>query len=490
MQSFYDKLLLPLRQYTNGEIDIEKIRDSLLIINKYFFNNYKGIGNTSIEDWDYTTEYFSDFHKLWEENAEEILAPEIDDEKCAMAADTLHLIKEKFGDTPFLNPINLHGLESANIATIRFLTANQDFRGSRNTENFFQLFIEAPAVFDLMRISENPANFLNEIGITNLSQNDKREKFAQTAANFLIEKDIDAFGLSEYFNNNVLDIKNALINTTGMGYGNKKTDMFLRDMYVWGVWPNINSIEQLNVASDINTIKVALRTGIIKTKLSPLLSSFLDIFCHQYSTIDFWISKAWRRVWELWNENYPQTAPFGPSYMDFFLYRIIGKDFCQDKLYEFKGIDCNHSFFWYSSKNKSCLVCYNLYRNNSVTFEEENGNIYAQCNRHEEHKYLVDNKRKKKCETCESINNSAEVINTFLPCTKNEGNIVISNSEFVRGENAVLPDITCCPFSNVCLPMSVEFKKLNPPKSISILGRTGWESAKANVENGGGGLMS
>lgn len=66
----------------------------------------------------------------------------------------------------------------------------------------------------------------------------------------------------------------------------------------------------------------------------------------------------------------------------------------------------------------------------------------------------------------------------------------ISNSEFVRGENSVLPNITSCPFSDVCSPKSIAFKKLNPPKSISILGRTGWDSAKTNVENGGGGLMS
>jgi hypothetical protein len=34
------------------------------------------------------------------------------------------------------------------------------------------------------------------------------------------------------------------------------------------------------------------------------------------------------------------------------------------------------------------------------------------------------------------------------------------------------------------------FKKLNPPKSISILGQTGWESAKTKRDEGGGGLMS
>ena len=490
MQTFYKKLLLPLQEYSKGEINIEKIRESLLIINKYFFNNYEGIGSTSIEEWNFVTEYFSDFHKLWEEKAEEILAPEIDNEKCTNVARVLHTIRQDLGDAPFLNPINLFNIEPQNVALVRFLTANQDFRGSRNTEDFLRLFLDSPTVFDLNRIYENPSNFLNEIGITDLSQNDKREKYAKTAANFLITKEIDAFGIAEYFNNDTLAIKDALLATLGMGYGNKKADMFLRDMFVWGIWPNLTSIEQLNVASDINTIKVALRTGIIKTKLSPLLSSFLDIYCHQYSTIDLWVSNVWRRVWEIWRENYPTTAPFGPSFIDYFLYRIIGKDFCRENLYEFRGENCEHTFFWHSSKNKACLECQQLYRNNLVSFEEFDGNIYAICNRHPEHRYEVENRRKKKCQLCENINNGAVVINSYLPCTKSEGSIAISNSEFVRGGNSVLPNITICPLADICSPMSAEFRKLNPPKSISVLGRTGWESAKSDARNGGGGLMS
>lgn len=53
-----------------------------------------------------------------------------------------------------------------------------------------------------------------------------------------------------------------------------------------------------------------------------------------------------------------------------------------------------------------------------------------------------------------------------------------------------LPGITQCPFIKACNPNSSQFKKLNPPKSISILGRTGWESAKTRRDEGGGGLMA
>lgn len=52
--------------------------------------------------------------------------------------------------------------------------------------------------------------------------------------------------------------------------------MFLRDMVVLGIWQNVDGFDKIDVASDINTIKVALRTGIIKTEI-PLVSSFLDI---------------------------------------------------------------------------------------------------------------------------------------------------------------------------------------------------------------------
>ena len=393
MKNFLEKLLLPLKEYSKGDITIEKVRESLLIINKYFFNSYEGIGKTYIEEWDLETNYFSEFHKLWESKAEEILAPEINEEKCKQSALVLHKIRQDYGDAPFLNPINLRGLEQTNIALVRFLTANQDFRGSRDTREFFELFIRNPAIFDLTRIIETPSSFLNDIGITDLSQNDKREKFAKTAALFLKEKDIDAFGIAQYFKNDVNKIKKAITSSVGMGYGNKKADMFLRDMYVWRIWPDLENISQLNVASDINTIKVALRSGILTTKLSPLISSFLDIFCHQYATIDSFVSKAWKRVWEIWVEEYPETAPFGPSFMDYLLYRIIGKDFCQDKLFEFRGEECNHTFFWHTARNKSCQICFNLFRNNLVSFEESNNQLFARCQKFSEHLYEVDNKR-------------------------------------------------------------------------------------------------
>lgn len=111
------------------------------------------------------------------------------------------------------------------------------------------------------------------IGVISLSQNDKRVKYAETASQILIDKNIEPFDLLVHFNYDILQIRNFLINSRGAGFGNKKTDMFLRDMVVLGVWQNVKNFDKVDVASDINTIKVALRTGILKTKI-PLVSSF------------------------------------------------------------------------------------------------------------------------------------------------------------------------------------------------------------------------
>ena len=54
----------------------------------------------------------------------------------------------------------------------------------------------------------------------------------------------------------------------------------------------------------------------------------------------------------------------------------------------------------------------------------------------------------------------------------------------------MLSGIKECPFAKACNPQDSKFKKFNPPKSISILGQTGWDGARAEADCGGGGLMS
>lgn len=47
-----------------------------------------------------------------------------------------------------------------------------------------------------------------------------------------------------------------------------------------------------------------------------------------------------------------------------------------------------------------------------------------------------------------------------------------------------------CPFAEACNPGLDNFILKQPPKSISILGRTGWTEAYTRVDEGGGGLMA
>lgn len=79
----------------------------------------------------------------------------------------------------------------------------------------------------------------------------------------------------------------------------------------------------------------------------------------------------------------------------------------------------------------------------------------------------------------------AHLVMSVMPCNDPEGEISIRKSEYVRS----LPkeqQFGECPFINIC----GENKKLMPPKSISIMGQTGWISAYAMQNEGGGGLMA
>jgi hypothetical protein len=176
-----------------------------------------------------------------------------------------------------------------------------------------------------------------------------------------------------------------------------------------------------------------------------LISSFLDIFCYQYGLIDEMNALAWRSVWEQWKKEFPKTCIESPSLIDYFVYRVIGKEFCRESLCIFECEKGKHQFKWHSGRNKTCQIC-----------------------------------RK----------NKAYVINRVLPCTDNEGYLVIEKSKFVTGEKSILIGLKECPFSKICGSKTLFFKRLNPPKSISILGQTGWESARATKGEGGGGLMS
>ena len=428
-----------------GEADTLSVDDARKVvksINDFLYTNYPGIG-TTLELGEYR-EYFSDFHKFWEIHHKEILDCKIDDEKCEQVADALRAIYVKTDGNAFRELYDTCGLSKDDVCRVRFLTANQDFRGSLDFAKLAKIFKTDPSIFDEELIAGEPAAFIGKIGIADKSQNDKRNGYAETISKFLLDKGCDPYGLIDKYQRDIFQLRQAIIACDGAGYGNKKTDMFLRDMVVLGVWEDVTGFDKIDVASDVNTIKVALRTGIIKTEI-PLVSSFLDIFCYQYSYIETMNASAWRRVWEIWNEKYPAECIESPCLIDYFVYNVIGKQFCKEILYQFECETHAHTFMWHSGRNKTCQVC------------------------------LKNGIKKVK----------AQPIARMMPCSNEDGYVAIQETPYVLS----LPDeqkISECPFKEICQ----ENRYLQPPKSISILGQTGWTTAYARKNEGGGGLMA
>ncbi len=213
-------------------------------------------------------------------------------------------------------------------------------------------------------------------------------------------------------------------------------------MAVLGVWSGLSNMQVVDVASDRNTMKLALRTRILQIDIT-LLSSFLDIFGYQYEYIDAMSTAAWRTVWEEWKATESLTAPVAPYMMDFLLYRI-GREYSEDKLVEFV-CDNGHRFFHFGARLK----------------------LYHQCRK------------------------TLTPLRKFLPCQ-------IPIRELLRDEddtlhldesNQLLTFDGICIFELACKPKADGFKKLSPLKAISIVGRTGWTDLYAYKDECGAGMM-
>ena len=100
-------------------------------------------------------------------------------------------------------------------------------------------------------------------------------------------------------------------------------------------------------------MKVALRTGILKTKI-PLMSSFLDIYDYQYALIDLKTQEAWRKVWSYWNEKYQDECVEGPCLIDYYIFNYIGKELCTDKIKTYK---CRCKHVQSGKRKKQCEKC-------------------------------------------------------------------------------------------------------------------------------------
>ncbi len=421
--------------------DTEIAQHFLQGVNRYFFQTYRGLGTTDFQGEE--LQYFSEFHKYWEANHQAILNAQINRPQAQLAAQALSDAVKKYGNAILNVTHEARGLSPQAIAQVRFFTANQDFR--EPPENQFDKYLDDPTRFDAHEIAESPADYLEFLGMTKLSQTDKRLDFARNAARFLLDNNITAVEIAQCFGNNAIQIRDALVNASNIGYGLKKANMFIRDMVELGVWPDLEHFDRIDVASDINTMKLALRARILRTDI-PLLSSFLDIFCYQYGYIDEMSAKAWRTVWQEWQTLDAGTAPRSPCLMDFLLYRI-GREYCKDNLVEYQ-CEAGHIFYHFGARLRKCRVCNR--RQRSVAFP----------------------------------------IARQLPCQVDAESLPRENGELLLPASNLLRTFDgVCIFEDVCQPKTETFRQLDPPKSISIKGRTSWTSAYSDRERGGGGMM-
>ena len=129
--------------------------------------------------------------------------------------------------------------------------------------------------------------------------------------------------------------------------------------------------------------------------------------------------------------------------MDFLLYRI-GREYCDDKLVEFE-CENGHRFFHFGARLRLCRQC---------------------------RAPLTALRRLLPC----------QVPSSQLPRDE-EGALRLEESNLLRTFDGV------CILESACRPKDNDFKKLSPPKAISIIGRTGWIDSYAYKDEGGGGMM-
>jgi hypothetical protein len=347
--------------------------------------------------------YVSQFHLFWEKYHERILAPTVDSQTCLRVARVLDSIYSENVVKVQLDPLDL---SKEAIAQVRFFTAIQDFKldiGKKG--NPFEFYKHKPECFEPTRLLRNELlvdAFLTQLGVE--SQRDKRKDWMLKSAQLLLnDYSGSAYALFDKHLGDAQAIRHALTATEGYGFSKKKADMLLRDLADMGVWTYKKNADSIDVMSDANTMRIALRTGILRFRI-PLLASYLDVYCYQYGLVDRKNTEAWRQVWIEWNTIPGNHRPPTPASADYLIYRM-GKLSCK----------------------KSSRKC--------------PPEAPAQ--------------RKK--------------IEILLP----QDQLLYDNQGF-------------CIFKDIC---PLERKPLQPPKSISILGQTGWQSGLTN-EGGGGGISS
>ncbi len=284
-------------------------------INRFFYQQY-------VKD---DQKYISRFHRFWELNHEEMLGFQIDEEQCSQVAAVLERI---FAQKPFKVELGVKGLSQSLIANTRFFTIVQDFKIRFRREPYV-LSREKPELFEAQKILDNFPSYINELleYLGAKSQIDKRHKFSKLCAEILMEQyEGDANKIASKHDYDAKKIIKALAENYDekynrkLGFSDKKAIIFVRDMMDLGIW-EISNPQELDLPSDANTMRVALRTGILGVR-RPLMASYLDVYCYQYEATDAWCRKAWREVWNKWGEIPNNHRVNSPASFDFLIYRF------------------------------------------------------------------------------------------------------------------------------------------------------------------------
>lgn len=403
----------------------EEKAELLDTINSFFYQSPDG-------------KHISEFQIFWKEKAEDVMGFEVDKSRCKKIASKLEDLHEKVESKGRKITIqeDTSGLSEMQIANARYFTAAQDW-GFTFRSSPYEIARKKPEVFEPKNIIKNhpkPADeMLDALGAKSQREG-KRRPYHKNLAELLDRKfDGDAGNIPEYCDWDYHKIKAVLVEKPeNVGYSKKKLDMFLRDMADLLGWKYKNS-EFIDIPSDFNTMKVALRTGILKTNI-PLLASYMDVYCYQYSASDKWTRKAWREVWKQWRKIPENHCPPAPALFDIIIFQL-GKTCCNSVL--FKCQECGKEF--------------------------------------------VSSPRKQKCIECSS---HSLIKISKPPCFENP-----NFRKCHKGSCKLRDDIVGYCNERCFLVGACEQNKLNAPRSISKRGGTGWEDGMTD-EGGGGGITS
>ena len=165
-------------------LNVNQAREIVNELNRFLYTSNSNLGVVTELGQEFP--YFSEFHKFWHQHHKEILDLQISSEACEEVADALYDVYVRTNGKAFKEIYDTNGLNAEDICRVRLLTANQDFRGSRSFSELSKVFVDDPTLFDEQSIVESPEDFVKSIGITSLSQNDKRVQYAKRIDNDVI----------------------------------------------------------------------------------------------------------------------------------------------------------------------------------------------------------------------------------------------------------------------------------------------------------------